>query len=309
MLTVLRPAPPPPPPRAPLKPGSAFGSHVAEGALARLGAAAAAGGLSDEDAAALAALLGDLAGALGDSLYDYLMDRHATHVARALLRVAAGRDVVPASKQGKQKQRDGGGGGAGAAGARGGVAKVRAPHVRWRALRLPPVSPWQLDLAAPLSRPPVQGNDPLAEKLAGSHSSEAPPPLFPALLSRLARMLPCYDPPSMAALAKNTYSGPFLQGVLRAAAGDRCAEGLFLSRVWPRGGLRGRCGSPRGSTPCTWPPLPLASSDSLVLLPHSPLPHSAPRQRAPWAAAAADAGRERSRRCRCGARRRAGICL
>jgi hypothetical protein len=63
--------------------------------------------------------------------------------------------------------------------------------------------------------------DPLAEKLSGSHALEHPPPLFPGLVSRLARMLPCYEPSSMAALAKNTYSGPFLQGVLRAVAGDR----------------------------------------------------------------------------------------
>jgi hypothetical protein len=38
-------------------------------------------------------------------------------------------------------------------------------------------------------------------------------------------MLPCYDPPSMAVLAKNSYSGPFLQGVLRAVAGDRWGPG------------------------------------------------------------------------------------
>jgi len=166
--------------------GSAFGSHVAEGLLQRLGAAADGGGLPEEDAAALEQLLDALAGALGDQLYDYLMDRHATHVARALLRVGAGRDVVPASKQGKQKQQDGksrGGGGGGA----GGV-----------------------------------GVNALAEKLSGSHGATAPL-RFPQLVSRLARMLPCYDPPSMAVLAKNTYSGPFLQGVLRAVAGDRCA--------------------------------------------------------------------------------------
>ncbi len=163
---------------------------MAEGLLQRIGAAADAG-LSDEDAAAAEELMSSLAAALGDQLYDYLMDRHATHVARALLRVAAGRDVVPASKQGKQKQQERarGGGGGGPQLWRGGDAGGRAV-------------------------------DPLAEKLAGSHGAEAPPPRFPQLLSRLARMLPCYDPPSMAALAKNNYSGPFLQGVLRAVAGD-----------------------------------------------------------------------------------------
>jgi hypothetical protein len=129
------PPPPPPPPHnwppprpkpRPLPPEtpSAFGSHVAEGFLQRLGAAADEG-LSEEDTQELEALLASLAGAIGDQMYDYLMDRHATHVARALLRVAAGRDVVPASKQGKQKQRDRGAGGAGPGGARQRGDKVR----------------------------------------------------------------------------------------------------------------------------------------------------------------------------------------
>jgi hypothetical protein len=83
-----------------------------------------------------------------------------------------------------------------------------------------------------LHPPPAQGPDPLAEKLAGSHAAGAPPPpAFPSLLSRLARMLPCYDPPGMAVLAKNPYSGPFLQGVLRAAAGDRCSRRGARGRV------------------------------------------------------------------------------
>ncbi|KIY97090.1 puf protein [Monoraphidium neglectum] len=171
--------------------GSAFGSHVAEALLSRLGAAAAAGQLSGDDAAALEGLLDGLAAVVGDQLHDYLMDRHATHVARALLRAAAGRDVVPASKQGKQKQQDRVEGGGGTAKQQGGAG----------------------DKAV----------DPLAEKLSGSHALEHPPPLFPGLVSRLARMLPCYEPSSMAALAKNTYSGPFLQGVLRAVAGDSAA--------------------------------------------------------------------------------------
>ena len=99
--------------------------------------------------------------------------------------------------------------------------------------------------APPLPAPPSQsqGLEPLAEKLAGSHNAEHPPPRFPSLLSRLARMLPCYDPPSMATLAKNTYSGPFLQGVLRAVAGDRWAQGGCGSwGVW---------GLPAGAVPCS----------------------------------------------------------
>lgn len=176
---------------------SAFGSHVAEGILQRLGAAADHG-LGEEDAAALDELLDGLARAVGDQLHDYLMDRHATHVARALLRVAAGRDVVPASKQGKAKQQEqrgaAGGGQQGRWGGGGGGG------------------------------PPQQAA--LAEKLQGSHAGadNVPPPRFPSLLSRLVRMLPCQDPPSMAVLAKNSYSGPFLQGILRAVAGNRCAE-------------------------------------------------------------------------------------
>ena len=44
---------------------------------------------------------------------------------------------------------------------------------------------------------------------------------FPALLQRMAKMLPCYDVAGMNTLAKNQYSGPFLQAVLKAVAGNR----------------------------------------------------------------------------------------
>ena len=70
-------------------PCSAFGSHVAEKIL--LGLDAAADRLDETDAAALEELLGRLVGAMGDQMYDYMMDKHATHVARRVLCVVVGR--------------------------------------------------------------------------------------------------------------------------------------------------------------------------------------------------------------------------
>jgi len=43
---------------------------------------------------------------------------------------------------------------------------------------------------------------------------------FPKLLARYAKMLPCYDASNMLLLGKNSYSSPFLQAMLRAAAAD-----------------------------------------------------------------------------------------
>lgn len=43
---------------------------------------------------------------------------------------------------------------------------------------------------------------------------------YPALLRRLIKALPLFDPQQMSSLGKNTYGGPLLQAMLRAAAQD-----------------------------------------------------------------------------------------
>lgn len=61
--------------------------------------------LDDEQLQLLEQLLSDMVGAIGANLFDYIMDKHATHVARALLVAVTGRDVLsPAGKKQKQQQ-------------------------------------------------------------------------------------------------------------------------------------------------------------------------------------------------------------
>lgn len=61
----------------------------------------------------------------------------------------------------------------------------------------------------------------MQEKLEGTADPAAAPLRFPALLRRYAKMLPLYEASSMMLLGKNSYSSPFVQAVLRAAAGDQ----------------------------------------------------------------------------------------
>jgi hypothetical protein len=96
----------------------AFGSHVSEKVLAWLHAAAksaaeaaAADGSSSDPAAAdvdgLETLLDSLVTALEPHIVDYATDKHATHVARALLVVVAGKDVLtPPGKKQRQRQKE-----------------------------------------------------------------------------------------------------------------------------------------------------------------------------------------------------------
>jgi len=78
-------------------------------------AAADDGGSSSADTAAalqdLEPLLESLVAAVEPHIVDYATDRHATHVARALLVVLAGRDVLtpPGKKQRQRQQQQQGG--------------------------------------------------------------------------------------------------------------------------------------------------------------------------------------------------------
>lgn len=101
----------------------AFGSHVAEKVLAWIHAAAETAGAADSSeptAAAdgteapqdIEALLESLVSAVEPHIVDYATDKHATHVARALLVVVTGRDVLtPPGKKQRQRQRQQQGGG------------------------------------------------------------------------------------------------------------------------------------------------------------------------------------------------------
>lgn len=143
-------------------------------------------------------VLSGMVGAIGSNLFDYIMDKHATHVARALLVVIAGRDVLsPVAKKKQQQQQQ---------------QQIEAEG-----------SEHQLAAAAAAA-----GNTPafkskrssLQEKLSGRCSVDVAPGRYPSLLRRYAKMLPCYDASNMSMLGKNSYSSPFIQAVLRAAAGD-----------------------------------------------------------------------------------------
>lgn len=85
--------------------------------------------LQDEtQAQQLQELLSGMVGAIGGHLYDYIMDKHATHVARALLVVIAGKDVLsPVAKKKHQQQHgegeEGGEGAAAGGGAAGGASQ------------------------------------------------------------------------------------------------------------------------------------------------------------------------------------------
>jgi hypothetical protein len=98
----------------------AFGSHVAEKVLAWIHAAGSTASAADGSDPAAAAdgtegvetLLEALVSAVESHIVDYATDKHATHVARALLVVVAGRDVLtPPGKKQRQRQRQQQGGG------------------------------------------------------------------------------------------------------------------------------------------------------------------------------------------------------
>lgn len=61
----------------------------------------------------------------------------------------------------------------------------------------------------------------LAEKMQASAVGPCTAAVrYPVLLRRLVKALPLFDPQQMSSLGKNTYGGPLLQAMLRAAAQD-----------------------------------------------------------------------------------------
>jgi hypothetical protein len=134
------------------------------------------------------------------------MDKHATHVARALLVVIAGRDVlspVNKKKQHQQQQQH-------AEGEEGPEGAAEGRRFNQAAFK-----PGRSSL-----QQKMEGNAPAAAAAAGQQQQQQGV-RFPALLRRFAKMLPLYDAANMQLLGKNNYSGPFIQAVLRAAAADR----------------------------------------------------------------------------------------
>jgi hypothetical protein len=135
------------------------------------------------------------------------MDKHATHVARALLVVIAGRDVlspVNKKKQHQQQQQQQLEGEEGPEDAAEGRKYNKAAF-----------KPGRSSL-----QQKMEGNAPAAAAAAGQQQQQQQGVRFPALLRRFAKMLPLYDAANMQLLGKNNYSGPFIQAVLRAASGD-----------------------------------------------------------------------------------------
>jgi hypothetical protein len=211
---------------------------------------------------ALRQLLDELLDAVEPHLVDYATDKHATHVARALLVVLTGRDVLtPAGKKQAQRaklvQQQGGGedGGDGqqqqpylqvSKSEGGGVTQAalarqhgvaRGPCQQGRASaahsnRLPCLCLSLLHTHCQFSFGGKQPRSSLAEKLVSSkptqQQQQQAAARFPGLLKRFVRALPCHDPPSIAALGKNSAGGPLLQATLRAAAHD--------TYVWASGG-------------------------------------------------------------------------
>jgi nucleolar protein 9 len=216
---------------------SPAGSHVAERALLALDAGlkaeeeedkeAAVSGEAEAEAEAATTtpatatahasaepVLDALARAVGDALNDYVYDRYATHVARRLLCVAAGRDVLPPRKA------------PGAAGAAGGGGDDLSPSSAGDPSAMPPLLP---PPSAPSTAPTISG---LAEKLRGDFAgagggtralaaAQRPPCRFPALVRRLAGQLMSAglgeDGAQLLAMARDPCSGAYAQAVLRAA--------------------------------------------------------------------------------------------
>jgi hypothetical protein len=114
---------------------------VTEKVLAWLHAAAKAAAAADgSDIEGLDTLLDALVSGVEPHIVDYATDKHATHVARALLVVVTGRDVLtpPGKKQRQrqqQQQQQGGGGAEGEEGQAGGQQqqqqKVGACTAEW----------------------------------------------------------------------------------------------------------------------------------------------------------------------------------
>lgn len=113
----------------------AFGSHVTEKVLAWLHAAAKAAAAADgSDIEGLDTLLDALVTGVEPHIVDYATDKHATHVARALLVVVTGRDVLtpPGKKQRQrqqQQQQQGAGGAEGEEGHSGGQQQQQQQKV------------------------------------------------------------------------------------------------------------------------------------------------------------------------------------
>ncbi|KAK9838453.1 hypothetical protein WJX81_000207 [Elliptochloris bilobata] len=174
---------------------SPFGSHVAERLLDALGRHAADG--NAEASAEAGQVLASIAGSVRAHLGDHAAHRSASHAARRLLSVLAGRDVAPAAP---------------AAAATDGAAYARATQAK-------------------------QGRAGLSARFGVGAPVPPPPPQHPELLRGFADALGSAEWAGAAteALIYDPYGGPWLQALLTALARDREALQALIPRILAAG--------------------------------------------------------------------------
>ncbi|KAJ9532532.1 hypothetical protein QJQ45_010607 [Haematococcus lacustris] len=181
---------------------SPFGSHVADNLLLRLHSQQDA--MGEEDVASLKQLLSQLTSELCSSLWDFINDRYATHVARRLLCVLCGRDVRPAGSKGPQAAAPGPPSGEAAEGGPGGRG-----HSKGRGAGQGQIAQ-RSGLAAKV----------VAEKGWGVEWEGQESAAYPELVEAIVQVL-CseeYAGDAMAELSSSRDASPFLQAALKAAA-------------------------------------------------------------------------------------------
>ncbi|MEW5306821.1 MAG: hypothetical protein WDW36_009259 [Sanguina aurantia] len=177
-----------------------FGSHVLEKALVRL--EGQLDGMAEAEYDSFAALIKTLCEALMGQLYPFITDKFATHVARRLLCLAAGRNVLPAASKAQQAS---------------GKANHKGAHH-----------------SSSLATRTAISSAPYARKSAPSGPAQPPPfsiaagvppqpQRFPDLVAALVEALSGgeFKGACMQELVSHPYASPFLQGLLTACAGDR----------------------------------------------------------------------------------------
>ncbi|GFR46342.1 hypothetical protein Agub_g7913 [Astrephomene gubernaculifera] len=197
---------------------SPFGSHAVEKLLVRLESQVNA--MSQDEYDEFQRMLGLLTDSICPHLYDYVTDRYATHVVRRLLCLLAGCNVLPPKKQQQQQQLPG---------LENKRSKARGPP-SGLAARLGPSSGGSAaeqhrkgssssSAAAAMAAELLGGGGGASDESAAAVAT--PPARFPDLILRFVGVL-CSDEyvgATVGELVYHPYACPFLQALLRAAAG------------------------------------------------------------------------------------------
>ncbi|GIL74790.1 hypothetical protein Vretimale_2348 [Volvox reticuliferus] len=188
---------------------SPFGSHVVEKLLIRLESQLDV--LTQEEYDEFHQVMKLLTDSICPHLYDYVTDRFATHVARRLLCLLAGRNVLPPPSKQRQQQLPG---------LENKRSKLEVPT--GLAAKLGGVSATAAGVSGKKHSSTVAA---LAAELLGSGADEPPPCRLPELVSCFTAVV-CSDDyvgAVVSELVYHPYACPFLQALLRAAACDRKA--------------------------------------------------------------------------------------